>query len=116
MTPEEKFQAIIQRVPVLSDFTPTHISCMVITRYLEMMADEGLVSGKEYAVTPLGKNVMSIIEEFDWKPTDEDIEMYVSDMVPAPSQDAIRFFIKELRDNREEFMERVRRFKSGEFE
>ena len=110
MTSEEKLSAIIGRVPVLDDtFTAEHISVMMITHYVSSLAKAGIVEGG-YHMSPLGENVVAVCEEFDWKPTDEHLEMFLEEMVVEQTRPAFRHLIREYRDNREEFLAKVKKF------
>ena len=116
MNTQEKLKAIIQRVPLLDEsYTAEHISVMLITSYLDALSKEGLVEGG-YHITSLGKNVVAVCEEFDWKPSDADIKMYVDDMIDEELRPAFAHFITEFRDNSTDLIERIRKFKSQQNE
>ena len=118
MTSSEKAKAIIQRAPALGgEYPEESISMMVITGYLNQLSNYGLCV-PSHEVTKLGKNVIAICEEFDWKPTDEHIQMFLDDMVSEEHRPAYRHFITQFRDNREELLKKLKEFdkkrKSGE--
>jgi 23S rRNA C2498 (ribose-2'-O)-methylase RlmM len=52
-------------------------------------------------MTPLGQSVFAICDEFDWKPCDEEIYAFVTDMIEKPEQIAFMVLIKKYRDDRE---------------
>lgn len=111
MTSEEKLAAIIDRVPVLDEtFTAEHISVMMITNYVSTLAKAGIIEGG-YQMKPLGENVVAVCEEFDWKPTDEHIELFLAEMVAEKTRPAFRKLLTEYRDNREDFLVKVKKFK-----
>ena len=73
MTTEEKYKAITEKLKNKNiDFDPIHISSMVVIGYLNDLAKLGLIE-TEYKITEMGENVRAICEEFDWKPSDEEI-------------------------------------------
>lgn len=114
MTTDEKLKAIIDRVPVLhKDDDAQYISMLVITHYMTVLRRLGLVIGS-YEVTPLGEAVVAVCEEFDWKPTDEDIALFMEATVVADEdKGAFTHFVKQYRDNREELLEKIKKFKSN---
>lgn len=113
MTTQEKLKAIIERVKILGeDYTSEYISVMVITSYLSDLSKRGLVMSG-YTVTPFGENVVAVCEEFDWKPTDADIEMFVTEMVAAEDRSVIESFIRQYRDDRGSLLEKIKRFKDS---
>ena len=101
MTKEEKFDAIIKRMKGEGyDFDPAHISVMVIVGYLNDIAKKGIIE-TAYNMTPLGQSAFAICEEFDWKPSNEEIYAFVMDIVEKPEQIAFMVLIKKYRDDRE---------------
>lgn len=112
MTKEEKRKAIIQRIPVLDDtFTDQHISFILILAYLEELAKMGIVGGGKIHLSNMGANAVAVCEEFDWKPTNEDIELFLSAQSEPECIEMLRFFITEYRDNRDKVVESVKTFK-----
>lgn len=112
MTEQEKLKAIKERVPLLDEtITAQHVSFMLIVGYLNALYKEGMVTQGEYGVTPLGENVIAVCEEFDWKPSDNDIETFIAEMTPPEDHEAFRHFLFQYRDNRIELMEKIKRFK-----
>lgn len=111
MTKEEKYKAIMERAPAIpKNYEPIHLSFMVITGYLDELVKEGLVVSA-HSVTSKGKDAVCICEEFDWKPTDEEIDLYISEFVPIDSQAELSFFIKKYRDDKVKLIEKFKKFK-----
>ncbi len=116
MTKDEKFKAIIDRIKGKDlDFDPSHISAMVIVGYLDDLAEKKLVE-TAYSMTPTGKLVRAICEEFDWKPSDNDILEFVNGMVEAPDRPAFMFLLKKYRDDREGLFNEYEKFNESEGE
>jgi hypothetical protein len=113
MTRDEKFKAIIERMRLEDEkFVPEHISMMVITGYLDNLSKAGLLESA-YTVTPMGKTIMAICEEFDWKPSDDDIMLFVRDMIDKPEQPAFLFLLRKYRDDREGLLEEFEKSKQS---
>ena len=114
MTKDEKFKAIIERMKAESlAFDPMHISCMVIVGYLDDLSKKGLVESA-YSMTSNGNKIRAICEEFDWKPSDDEIKEFVMGMVESPDRPAFMFLIKKYRDDREGLLEEYEKSKDGE--
>jgi hypothetical protein len=114
MTDQEKFAAIIERLKGIgSDFDTTHISVMVIVGYLDDLQTIGLIQSA-FDITQSGKAVRAICEEFDWKPSDDEIKAFVIDMVPQPDRAAFAYMIRRYRDDREKFISEFEEFKRKE--
>jgi hypothetical protein len=100
MTKPEKIKAILARLKKENaDIAEAHISAMVITGYLDDLAQAGIIESA-FAMTPVGRSVRSICEEFDWKPTDEDLIAFVSNMVGPEERVGFLFMLKKYRDDR----------------
>lgn len=111
MTNDEKFKAIIERLKAEdAEFEPAHISAMVLVGYLDDLAKAGVIESA-YTVTKSGTSIRAICEEFDWKPSDQDILAFVSEMVEAPERPAFMFILKKYRDNREGLLEEFEKSK-----
>lgn len=111
MTNEQKFTAIVERLKlkdILID--PEYISIMVILHYLDEMAKLGLVDAG-MKPTDNGEKVIAVVEEFDWKITDEHIDNFVSELVESDGRDAISHFLKEYRDDRVKFIKNAKKLK-----
>ena len=114
MNTEEKFKAIMESMPAIPrDFTPLYLSFIVITGYLDELEKQGFIVSA-HAVTDTGRSVIATCQEFDWTPTDIDIDMYVEAFVPPDSQGGIKFFLKEYRDNPDSLLEKLEKIKRGE--
>jgi HD superfamily phosphodiesterase len=112
MTTKEKIKAIIERVPMLDNTDTSHqISVMVILGYLNTLSELGLIINTSHDVTPVGKSVIAICEEFDWKPSDADIEMFINSLVKEDDRPAIGHFLRQYRDNRDELLEKIKKFR-----
>jgi hypothetical protein len=107
MTNEDKFKAIIERIKAegwCND--PAFISIMMIVNYLDKLSKHGIVECA-YNMTESGQRVAAICEEFDWKPTDDDILRFVTEMVEDSEKVAFAYMIKRYRDDKEKFIEEI---------
>lgn len=87
MTKSEKIEAILERLKKKNtDIAESHISAMVITGYLDDLAKAGIIESA-FTMTPIGASVRAICEEFDWKPDDDELKAFVSEMI-APNDQA----------------------------
>ena len=101
MTKQEKLTAILERLKEKgTDFDGGHMSMMVICGYLDDLSKLGLIESA-FAVTPMGKNIQAICEEFDWKPDDDEVKAFVMQMVEPAQQAPFMYMIKKWRDDRE---------------
>jgi hypothetical protein len=101
MTNKEKLDAILDRMKEQGkDILPEHISAMVIVGYLNDLAEIGLVQ-TAFTMTPVGKSVRAICDEFDWTPTDEDIRAFVIDMVAETERPAFAYMVTKYRDDKQ---------------
>jgi hypothetical protein len=107
MTNEEKFKAIVERLKAEGWCSePVFISIMMIVNYLDQLSQHGVVECA-YNVTEIGKNVAAVCEEFDWKPTDEDILRFVTEMVDESDRAAFAYLIKRYRDDKNKFIKEI---------
>lgn len=114
MSNDEKYNAILERIKQTeSDFEPQAISMMVIIGYLQKLVELGVIES-EFKVTDKGDAVMAICEEFDWKPSDQEVFDFVSAMVPKEDQLAFAFLIKRYRDDREALLAEWKGFQKSE--
>jgi len=112
MTEQEKLKAIRDRVPLLDEtITKHHISYMLLVGYLQVLNKEGMVTEGEYKITPIGQNVIAICEEFDWKPSDNDIKDFVREMMAPEDYLVFIHFLTRFRDDRNELLKDIRKFK-----
>lgn len=111
MTNERKFDAICERLKSDKiDMEPEYISMMVIIGYLNYLADMGMIE-TGFQITDSGKRIRAICEEFDWKPSDNDIKAFVMEMVEESERPAMAFLVKQYRDEREWLLEELRKVK-----
>ena len=112
MSDKEKLDAILARMKEDGkDIAPQHISAMVIVGYLNELADLGLIE-TAFNMTPLGKNIKAICEEFDWKPTDDDIKAFVIEMVAEKERPAFAYMVTKYRDDRQGLINDFEAFKA----
>ena len=101
MTKQEKLTAILERLKEKgTDFDGGHMSMMVICGYLDDLSKLGLIESA-FAVTPMGKNIQAICEEYDWKPEDDEVKAFDKQMVEPAQQAPFMYMIKKWRDDRE---------------
>lgn len=113
MTDKQKFKAIVERLNAEGWCDDSnYISLIMIVHYLDQLQSYGLVTCA-FNMTDSGRKVAAICEEFDWRPSDEDIVKFVSEMVEDDSKDGFLFMIKRYRDNREKLLEEVKKFKES---
>lgn len=111
MTREEKFKGIIERLKEKDvDFDPIHVSAMVIIGYLDELQKLGLIESA-FTINPSGKAVKDICEEFDWKPTDEEVKAFVIEMIDKQDRAAFTHIVRQYRDDREKFLAEFEEFK-----
>jgi hypothetical protein len=101
MTKDEKYKAIVERAGV-KDWCndPTFISVMVIVHYLDQLKEYGLIDAA-YVMTDAGNRIVAVCEEFDWKPSNDDIAKFADEMVDAPERAAIEYMIRRYRDDKD---------------
>ena len=112
MTDKKKFDAIVKRIRAegwLDD--PNYISVIVIVGYLDKLEEAGLVTNV-FNLSPAGKKIISICEEFDWKPSDAEIQVFVNEMVESSSKSEFVFILKQFRDNYNGLTEKLKKYKS----
>ena len=113
MTNEEKFHAIVERLKAEGWLeNPQMISVMVIINYLDKLEEMGIISSA-FNMSPKGKNISAVCEEFDWKPSDEDITRFCNEMVEGVDKAGFTFIVKRYRDDRDGLIEEIKKFKSG---
>lgn len=115
MTDKQKFEGIVERLKAegwCDD--PMFISIMVIIGYMNELQKLGLMDCP-YALAESGRKIITTTEEFDWKPSDDDINRFASELVDGQDQSPIVFMLRRWRDNKEEFLDEVKKFReSGE--
>lgn len=110
MDKNEKFAAIVGRMKGdTSWMCPTAVSVMLITSYLHDLTQRGFVAGG-YTISKTGKDVVAICEEFDWKPSNEEVIEYVNEMVAPEDREAFAYLIFKYRDDREELLETLKKY------
>lgn len=111
MNREEKLTAILERIKAIgTDIDGGHISAMVIVGYLDDLAKQGLIESA-WTMLPVGNNVRAICEEFDWKPSDDEIKAFVMEMIEPKDQPPFMYMIRKYRDDRESLLEDFKRSK-----
>lgn len=116
MTNEEKFKAIVERLKAegwCDD--PSYVSVMMIIHYLDQLQKEGIVECA-FNMTELGRRIAAICEEFDWQPSNIEIQNFVDEMVEKQDRPAFCHMIQQWRDNREGLLEEfaeVKRLQRG---
>lgn len=110
MTREEKLQIIKDRLgkPAAS-FTPFHVSMLIIIGYLETLRVNGIIADGEVETTSIGKDALSICQEFDWKPSDPEIVSFCKDMVSSEQLTPFVIMLRQMRDNPTEFLENAKK-------
>lgn len=111
MTEEQKLQAIQERMQ-RSDIGPEFLSVMTIHNYLNYLAEQGLVFAP-CNVTPKGKHFAALCEEFDWKPSDEIIDEFITEYVEPENRESFSNMIYRFRDDRVALLEEIRNFKKN---
>ncbi len=110
MTEKQKFKAITERLGKLK-FKQKELDCFLIAAYLNDLEDHGIVSGNTHGVTPKGRKVVAICEEFDWKINVKNLIEYVKNMVEPSQQNAFFNILTRYCDDREKLFEEFKRSK-----
>lgn len=112
MTNDEKLNAIVERAKVNGwNIDPSYISVMVIVSYLDKLRSENLID-TTFTITPMGEGVSAICEEFDYKPSNEDIFSFVHEMVDNEDHKTFCYLLMRFRDEREELLEQIKKNKN----
>ena len=107
MSNEEKLKAIADRLSQLKvEIDSDMITCLVISNYFNEFQKKGLIDG-ELVMTPNGLTVVSVVNEFDLKPTNEEIKEYVDGLISSDNNEQLIKMLIEYRDNPIEFMEKI---------
>jgi hypothetical protein len=78
MTRDEQFNGIVERLADPStEFTPLHLSVMVIIGYLEKLQKLKIVESP-FQINATGYHICDVCAEFAWIPTDSEIDDFVS--------------------------------------
>ncbi len=104
MTEEEKLDAIYLRWPgedKLKD--PNYLSFTVITNYMNILMEHGIIHGEVFQISEKGKDFASVCNEFDWKPSDDMIASFVSQFIRKKDQIKIGRLLMTLRDDGDRF-------------
>lgn len=94
------------------DFKEEYIAPMVIIGYLDDLKNMKLIENS-IKMTPTGKSVKAICEEFEWKPTDDELIGFVKEMVEENLKPMFLFLLLKYRDHREKMFEEVDFLKNG---
>jgi hypothetical protein len=111
MTEQEKLKEIQSRIKAKFNlnYDETTISVLMVTGYLNTLNELGVVGGG-FTMTAMGKSVMAICEEFDFKPCDQAIIDFI-DAATEDHREEFIFMIKRYRDERQKMIEEIKNFK-----
>jgi len=108
MTNEDKQNGIIERLKSENtEFDPMMLSALVITQYLSDFQELGILEGS-VKIEESGKKVIDVINEFNWLPSDNDIESFVNGLVSFKDINGLIRMLKIYRDNPIEFVEKYK--------
>jgi hypothetical protein len=113
MTTDEKFDAIIDRLKSMgSDFTPKELSNIVLLGYIDLLIQRSILQRDGgLKLSTIGKSAQAICDEFEWIPSDTDIDDFVDNSVQTSARPALKSFLSQCRDHREDFLETIDRLK-----
>jgi len=108
MTNEEKRTGIIERFKSDSiDFDPLMLSALIITKYLFDFQELGILEGT-IKIEESGKKIIDIINEFNWLPSDSEIEEFISNLVSSADNKSLITMVKAYRNNPQEFISKIK--------
>jgi len=113
MTREEKFAAIVERVPILDGLTDSELAVFVIASYMDSLYKEGVISYVPVEITERGKMAVSLCEEFDFNPTDAELDFFITGLTCPADWDLMKSILVQYRDDREAFLTKIRKFRDG---
>ena len=103
MTNAQKLKGLEERIKRENEeFDINAISCLLITKYFSDFQAMGIVDG-DVSLSPSGLKIVNICNEFEWTPSDEEIEVYVKDLVHTDENSLIIEMMKYYRDNPNDF-------------
>ena len=116
MNTQEKFKAIIERLQApegasKDDIGPQNLSFMVMMDYMDKLNKLGMVEDT-HGITDNGRKFVAVCEEFDWKPTDDEILSFVEEMIPPDQRAAIFYFLTQLRDDPDGLKKKIQEAKN----
>ena len=116
MTNSQKYTAIVERLKQnKTDIAEAHVSAMVISGYLDDLGKAGIIESA-FAMTPVGNAVRAICEEFEWKPTDNEISAFVANMVGPEEQVPFLYMLKKYRDDPKGLLKEFKQVKESQLE
>ena len=103
MTREEKFKAINERLVQsgLDELSEVDMSIRVVLGYTLEMRKGGFFSFDKIELDSKKKTELNILQEFEWQPSDLEIEMIMK-MFFFDAPKKYRYLFKHYRDNPEE--------------
>lgn len=113
MNTQDKFKAILERLKApegasVNDLGPANLSFMVIMDYMNTLNKMGLANGT-HGITESGRKFIAVCDEFEWKPTDDEILSFVEEMIKPPERAAFFYFLTQCRDNPTGLAEHVKK-------
>jgi hypothetical protein len=116
MNKEEKFAQIQKFAGAKNIPEMTTASVLMIINYLDELQKRGVIK-YPFQIPPRGRRVTAICEEYDWKPTDDEIAEFVMTFVSDDELlEPMAYFITRMRDEREEFLAEVENIKKQEID
>ena len=105
MTKEDKLAAIVDRIHTKSiDINSKSLSALMLSGYVDALAKAGIFA-HGLNVTSSGQDVISICEEFEWEPDDNDIIEFAKEVTnSAEDQPSLICLLKLYRNDRNKLM------------
>lgn len=111
MTREEKFGIIKARYGLDDEWSPYHLSIMIIGEYLNVLKKHKLVESP-FDSTDMGSKLISTCKEFEWVPLDSEIAQFVITFSPEEQREPMLALLLKYRDDPTEFVKNIERVKN----
>jgi hypothetical protein len=115
MTDEEKIAGMKAMAPHLigPDKERGFFSWIVFMGYLDYLIENGIITQGQYMMSSKGKDLLSVCDEFEWKPSDFELAAYVNHLFSESEDNKVKIIdmMMNLRDTPNGFRKMVKEIK-----
>jgi hypothetical protein len=110
MTREDKFKIIVDKLgDAAAEFQSIHLSVLILMGYMETLFKNGIIHESPVETTEIGKQALTLCDEYNWNPSDTEIVEFCQNMVDKSQLESFVIMLREMRDNQEKFLENAKK-------